>query len=162
MAFIFLMSYLLHSNFNKFHTLSLLALLMDSKSSSCSAIDISLLSLTSTSEYHTDIFYELLDVYFFSPSINYRLRVGRKEGIPIDITVSNYFLIRDQPPPFYIPGKVIDGLWVKFKVVEQGYKFDEGTSSFGVILIIASLIIFCLIMFLYVKERCSLKSHIFK
>ena len=98
----------------------------------------------------------------FSPSINYRLRVGRKEGIPIDITVSNYFLIRDQPPPFYIPGKVIDGLWVKFKVVEQGYKFDEGTSSFGVILIIASLIIFCLIMFLYVKERCSLKSHIFK
>ncbi|MEM1549750.1 MAG: hypothetical protein QXD79_04485 [Candidatus Methanomethylicia archaeon] len=88
--------------------------------------------------------------------------MGRKEGIPIDITVSNYFLIRDQPPPFYIPGKVIDGLWVKFKVVEQGYKFDEGTSSFGVILIIASLIIFCLIMFLYVKERCSLKSHIFK
>ena len=78
---------------------------------------------------------------------------GIFEGKTVSITITNDIPNREHPPAYYIPGKVIDGLWVKFKVVERGYKFEISLFTYGVVLIMFSLVITGLLIIIYWRRK---------
>jgi len=125
--------------------------IMISKNSLSSVIEIHISTFIPSKGHHFDFFYEILDVYF--SSIRYRIGTGEFEGNIVELVISNNIPNREQTPAYYIPGKVIDGLWVKFKVVERGYKFEFSSTMYGIIFISLSMVISSLIVYLYFRKK---------
>ncbi|RLE53306.1 MAG: hypothetical protein DRJ30_06990 [Candidatus Methanomethylicota archaeon] len=94
--------------------------------------------------------YVFEDIYF--SSIDYVIGRGRMEGVIVSYAITNDAII--DKPYYNIPGKLIDGIRIKFKVVEKGFKIPSLplTQILGYVSIVVVLIVVAL-MIIYARKR---------
>jgi len=90
-------------------------------------------------------FFQVVDAYFSGLEWGIGIGYYGNENIPLELTISNR--------QCNIPGKVFDGIWVKFKVVERGFKPEISISYVGFAMIIFSVLITIIIYLYFFRKR---------
>ncbi len=97
--------------------------------------------------------YEFLDIYF--SGLPWNIGRGKSEGVLTSYIITNRFYERNmENPPYYIPGKVIDGIRVKFRVVERGFRFPSLSANIlGFILLIFVVALIAGLYFIVLRRK---------
>jgi len=130
---------------NLFEILNITGTFSASRNSAGSEIKITISSHVPWINKIMPFFFQVVDAYFSG----LEWVIGRgyygNENIPLEIEISNR--------QYNIAGKVFDGIWVKFKVVERGFKPEISISYMGFAIIIFSVLITIIIYLYFFRKR---------